>query len=99
MFSTIQPIGKRPERTPRPAARTAMPPGMPKTKLAQTTATTSAAMAAQCAAMRKKASATSMTTTGRAAKTVERAILPMGSYTWVQVMRRFHAGCSVSGRG
>ena len=79
MLSTIQPIGNRPDSIPRPAARTAMPAGIPNASVAHRPATTSAEIAAQWAATRRKASATSITATGSAATNVETTMLPIGS--------------------
>lgn len=79
MLRTIQPIGNRPDTMPRPAALPAIAAGMPNTKEATPTPTTSASPAARCACMWKNASEQSSTATGKPAAMVDHTALPSGS--------------------
>ena len=78
-LSTIQPIGKKPVTAPSTVARIDMPAGMVNMKMATQLATTSAAIAAQCAFTLLDAIRTSSVTTGSAAAQVDRILLLSGS--------------------
>ena len=77
-FRTIQPIGKKPVTAPSTVARSDIPAGMVKTKIATRLATMSAAMAAICAFTLLDAISTSSVTTGKAAQTVDKTALLNG---------------------
>ena len=72
-------MGSRPNIAPNPADPSAMLAGMLNTTIAITSALTRPRMAAQCAAMRRKARVPSSTTIGIAARIVDRTALFRGS--------------------
>jgi hypothetical protein len=77
-FSTIQPIGKKPETIPSTDARIDMPAGMVKMKIAIRLVRITAMIAAICALTRPLAIRTKSVTTGMAAAIVDSTALPSG---------------------
>ncbi len=77
-FSTIQPIGKKPDTIPSSDARIDMPAGIVKMKIAIRLVRMTAMIAAICALTLPLAISTSSVTTGMAAAIVDSAAFPNG---------------------
>jgi hypothetical protein len=77
-LSTIQPIGKKPDTTPRIEARIDISAGMVKMKIVMRLAMMTAMIAAICALTLPLAIISNSVTTGTAAAMVDSAALPSG---------------------